>query len=118
MEVSHTIILGEHYYWAKINDELVGKCILVDKKDNIGHLKYIIIYPNHRGKDLSTTFWEMVECQLSYKKITLSADEFSEKHGKLVKLYQSWGFTRVGKDRYVDKFGYSVRIVNMEKLII
>jgi GNAT superfamily N-acetyltransferase len=85
-----------------VNDVNVGKCIIHKKAGKIW-LKYIEIYKKYRGNNYSTKLWQFVENWLKdqqIKEIYLYTSEFADKQGKLVKLYNSWGFCILGKDIY------------------
>lgn len=106
------------------NGNHVGKCNIRDKKPEL-HISFITIYKNFRGQNLSSEFWKLLEgyfIENGYNKITLETDEFTDKrYGKLVSLYESWGFKIVdpSKERYVyDNTGeFMMRKVPMVKIL-
>jgi hypothetical protein len=117
--ISHSIIQGCDYYTLKLMDEYVGKCIIQKtKKDGEVLLKYIEIKPKFRGMKLSNYIWYCVKKELikqGVKSVILVAEETDDRHNKLVKLYQSWGFEKiVGGERYVHRDDFLIRQVNMK----
>ena len=120
MEVISTMIKGEEYFSFKKGGIIVGKCIIKKRDINVVHLKYILIFIKFRGNQLATKFWKLVEDKLRYngvKKITLLAEEFDEKHGKLQKLYEAIGFRIDGKINYGYNGDYLMRRIPMVKEI-
>lgn len=121
MSISETVINGELYYtFIEADNIKVGKCIVVFLPNHTIHLKYIEIFTKYRGNDFSTKFWRLVEKSLYDKeiyKITLMCYELDEKCGKLVRLYQSWGFIIDGESRYEYNGDYLMRKTPMSKIL-
>ncbi|AYV82051.1 MAG: putative inositol oxygenase [Homavirus sp.] len=124
LSISPFIIDGQNYLSFNVDDKPVGKCEIVDMGcDNTYQLKSIIIYKKHRGMQYSTQFWNLVEEWVKNKggnMITLCAKEDNERFGKLVKLYESWGFCvdESKKISYVYDGEDLLRKISMYKLII
>ena len=119
MHLTHNTICGMSYYFLYDGETQLGKCIV--RKGGGGNsvtLDYITILPKFRGNGYSTVLWELLETQLKklgVDTVLMDAHELDTKHGKLVKLYQTWGFELNG----VGKYGYNgdalERIVSMVK---
>ena len=116
---SKTVIFGEDYYTLKLFNEYIGKCVISKKNENGVLLKYIEITAKFRKMGLSTYFWNYVENDLIQQKkavVTLIAEEKDDGYNKLVKLYQSWGFTRLdNKERFIYNADICIRQVKMQK---
>ena len=113
-------------YGFKKNGNIVGKCLVVDKKPTM-HISFFVIYEKFRGNNLSSEFYQLLEKEFfssGFDLVTLETDEFtdngSKKCGKLESLYKSWGFKASGPERFLyDSTGeFLMRRVPMKKSII
>lgn len=85
---------NKDYYFLYFDDEYVGKCI-IKTKTNIASVEYITIDEKYRGNNYSAILWELIEKKLVDEKINqaiLIPEKDISKYGKLINIYDSWGF--------------------------
>jgi hypothetical protein len=101
----HHIVISDsnkNYIFSLYQNSYVGKFIITIK-ENFAYIESISIIEEFRGNDLSTLFWKDIALHLSkldISKVSLIAKEDSERPGKLVNIYEKWGFKKDEKVRY------------------
>ncbi|KAI9916432.1 hypothetical protein PsorP6_016944 [Peronosclerospora sorghi] len=76
----------------------VGKLIFTLEKDQTAHVKSVAIHVDFRGLGLARVLYLATLATLHEKQVRalyLEAEEDSKRFGKLVGLYQGWGFTEL-----------------------
>lgn len=73
----------------------IGKIIFTLEKDASAHVKSIVVNPEWRGYGLARILYHACLSTLRELNVTslhLEAEEDTKRHGKLVGLYETWGF--------------------------
>jgi hypothetical protein len=89
-----------------INNIVVGYIDYTPKKSGFLFINGITIYRWYRGNNYSTIMFKKFTEDIDYNKIHLIAKEDMERYNSLYKLYESWGFIKIGKESiYSDNRG-------------
>ena len=89
-----------------INNIVVGYIDYTPKKSGFLFINGITIYRWYRGNNYSTIMFKKFTEDIDYNKIHLIAKEDMERYNKLYRLYESWGFIKIGKESvYSDNKG-------------
>ncbi|KAK1939886.1 Inositol oxygenase [Phytophthora citrophthora] len=76
----------------------IGKLIFTLEKNGTAHVKSIVVNKDFRGLGLARVLYLATLATLEEKQVGalyLEAEEDSKRHGRLVGLYQGWGFAEI-----------------------